>query len=261
MKATVIADWRGRTLWTDALGPGRMHDATAARNEGIAICFQHFPDVGVLLDDGLPRSEPRSPRASDHTAGETASRSTAQQSRAVGTRPPPALIRPRHRRTRPRRPQTPEATTALDPPPRPPARHLPRHRRPRIRPHRSSLNTGPPTDQHASPATTHQLVRRAWAYPTALRWAVVPTSTPISWGTRASWARWIARVRAIFGSPTRPPPTGVWLSSRTRRAAVPAAPVRVTACRHRQSDRPRPHPLRQGPLRRRPRLAGLLRTR
>ncbi|MFE2118502.1 transposase family protein [Streptomyces microflavus] len=52
MKATVIADWRGRTLWTDALRPGRMHDATAARNEGIAICFQHFPDVEVLLDDG-----------------------------------------------------------------------------------------------------------------------------------------------------------------------------------------------------------------
>ncbi|MFH9611339.1 transposase family protein [Streptomyces sp. NPDC017448] len=52
MKATVIADWQGRTLWTDALRPGRMHDATAARNEGIAICFQHFPDVEVLLDDG-----------------------------------------------------------------------------------------------------------------------------------------------------------------------------------------------------------------
>ncbi|WDO11211.1 transposase family protein (plasmid) [Streptomyces murinus] len=52
MKATVIADWRGRTLWTDALRPGRTHDATAARNEGIAACFQHFPDVEVLLDDG-----------------------------------------------------------------------------------------------------------------------------------------------------------------------------------------------------------------
>ncbi|MFJ5221119.1 transposase family protein, partial [Streptomyces sp. NPDC088354] len=52
MKATVIADHQGRTLWTDALRPGRMHDATAARNEGIAICFQHFPDVEVLLDDG-----------------------------------------------------------------------------------------------------------------------------------------------------------------------------------------------------------------
>lgn len=52
MKATVVADHRGRTLWTDALRPGRMHDATAARNEGIGICFQHYPDVEVLLDDG-----------------------------------------------------------------------------------------------------------------------------------------------------------------------------------------------------------------
>ncbi|MEW1762476.1 transposase family protein [Streptomyces cyaneofuscatus] len=52
MKATVIADWRSRMLWTDALRSGRMHDATAARNEGIAVCFRHFPDVEVLLDDG-----------------------------------------------------------------------------------------------------------------------------------------------------------------------------------------------------------------
>ncbi|MFD8824506.1 transposase family protein, partial [Streptomyces sp. NPDC059605] len=52
MKATVVADHQGRTLWTDALRPGRMHDATAARNEGIGTCFQHFSDVEVLLDDG-----------------------------------------------------------------------------------------------------------------------------------------------------------------------------------------------------------------
>lgn len=35
-----------------SLRPGRMYDATAARNEGIAVCFQRFPDVEVLLDDG-----------------------------------------------------------------------------------------------------------------------------------------------------------------------------------------------------------------
>ncbi|MFI5705439.1 transposase family protein [Streptomyces xanthochromogenes] len=52
MKATVVADRQGRTLWTVALRPGRMHDTTAARNEGIGVCFQHFPDVEVLLDDG-----------------------------------------------------------------------------------------------------------------------------------------------------------------------------------------------------------------
>ncbi|MFH8746401.1 transposase family protein [Streptomyces rimosus] len=52
MKATVIADDLGRTLWTDALRPGRMHDATAARTAGIGRCFDHFDLVQVLLDDG-----------------------------------------------------------------------------------------------------------------------------------------------------------------------------------------------------------------
>jgi hypothetical protein len=51
MKPTVVADLRGRT-WTDALRPGRMHDATTARIKGIAVCCQRFPDVEVLLGDG-----------------------------------------------------------------------------------------------------------------------------------------------------------------------------------------------------------------
>lgn len=129
MKATVIADWRGRTLWTDTLRPGRMHDATAARNnKGIAVCFQHFPDVKVLLDDGclgLSRNHrgrqaitpPRKPRP-----GALPGRVQQWERDRHG-----ALLRPHHRRTRPRRPQTLEATDTLDPPPRPPARHLPRH--------------------------------------------------------------------------------------------------------------------------------------
>ncbi|MEU3694013.1 hypothetical protein [Streptomyces narbonensis] len=29
-----------------------LHHATAARNEGVAVCFQHFSEVEVLLDDG-----------------------------------------------------------------------------------------------------------------------------------------------------------------------------------------------------------------
>ncbi|MFD7275514.1 transposase family protein [Streptomyces sp. NPDC059862] len=61
MKATVIADRRGRTLWTDALRPGRMHDATAARTAGITGCFNYFDQVEILLDDGylgLSRDHP-----------------------------------------------------------------------------------------------------------------------------------------------------------------------------------------------------------
>ncbi|GGK30043.1 transposase [Streptomyces camponoticapitis] len=52
MKATVIADDQGRTLWADTLRPGRMHDVTAARTAGIGPCFDHFDRVQVLLDDG-----------------------------------------------------------------------------------------------------------------------------------------------------------------------------------------------------------------
>ncbi len=117
MKATVIADHQGRTLWADGLRPGRMHNATAARTAGIAGCFHHFDLVEVLLDDGylgLSRDHPgqavtppRKPRA----------RSPARQSRAVGTRPARPLIRPHHRRARIGRPQALEVTDALDPSP------------------------------------------------------------------------------------------------------------------------------------------------
>ncbi|MFE6904817.1 transposase family protein, partial [Streptomyces sp. NPDC057717] len=72
MQATGIADWRGRNLWIDALRPGRMHNATAAPNEAIAVYFQHFPDVEALLDDdhlrlrrdhpGQTITPPRKPR-------------------------------------------------------------------------------------------------------------------------------------------------------------------------------------------------------
>ncbi|MFI2207135.1 transposase family protein [Streptomyces sp. NPDC020192] len=61
MKATVIADHQGRTLWADGLRPGRMDDATAVRAAGITGCFQHFDPVEVLLDDGylsLSRDHP-----------------------------------------------------------------------------------------------------------------------------------------------------------------------------------------------------------
>ncbi|WP_369198961.1 hypothetical protein [Streptomyces djakartensis] len=42
MKATVIADAQGRTLWVDALRPGRMHDVTAAPNEGTPSASSSF---------------------------------------------------------------------------------------------------------------------------------------------------------------------------------------------------------------------------
>jgi hypothetical protein len=51
-KATVITDGNGCTLWAGAFRPGRMHDQTAVRTEGIADLFRQFPPVKAKVDAG-----------------------------------------------------------------------------------------------------------------------------------------------------------------------------------------------------------------
>jgi hypothetical protein len=51
-KAAVITDEKGRTLWAGAFRPGRMHDQTAVRTEGIADLFRQFPQVKAKVDAG-----------------------------------------------------------------------------------------------------------------------------------------------------------------------------------------------------------------
>ncbi|WAX78017.1 transposase [Streptomyces sp. KMM 9044] len=51
-KATVITDEKGRTLWAGAFRPGRVHDQTAVRTEGIADLFKEFPQVKAKVDAG-----------------------------------------------------------------------------------------------------------------------------------------------------------------------------------------------------------------
>jgi DDE superfamily endonuclease/Helix-turn-helix of DDE superfamily endonuclease len=51
-KATVVTDGEGRTLWAGAFRPGRMHDQTAVRTEGIADLFEQFPQVKAKVDAG-----------------------------------------------------------------------------------------------------------------------------------------------------------------------------------------------------------------
>ncbi|WP_406729183.1 transposase family protein [Streptomyces sp. GD-15H] len=51
-KATVVTDDKGRTLWAGAFRPGRMHDQTAVRTEGIADLFERFPQVKAHVDAG-----------------------------------------------------------------------------------------------------------------------------------------------------------------------------------------------------------------
>jgi hypothetical protein len=51
-KATVITGPRGNTLWAGAFRPGRMHDQTAVRTEGIADLFRQYPKVRAKADAG-----------------------------------------------------------------------------------------------------------------------------------------------------------------------------------------------------------------
>ncbi len=51
-KASVMTDEKGRTLWAGAFRPGRMHDQTAVRTEGIADLFGQHPQVRAKVDAG-----------------------------------------------------------------------------------------------------------------------------------------------------------------------------------------------------------------
>ncbi len=52
LKATVISDGGGRLLWAGAFRPGRMHDVTALRTEGIEDLLRQHPDVTAEGDSG-----------------------------------------------------------------------------------------------------------------------------------------------------------------------------------------------------------------
>lgn len=51
-KPTVISDGDGRLLWTGAIQPGRMHDVSALRTEGIEDLLRRRPDVKARVDSG-----------------------------------------------------------------------------------------------------------------------------------------------------------------------------------------------------------------
>jgi hypothetical protein len=95
IKPTAISDGRGRLLWLGAIRPGRMHDATALRTEGIEDLLRRHPDVTADVDSGyqgLARdfpaqitAPPKKPKTGA-TPGETASREEqrkAQSSRRI----------------------------------------------------------------------------------------------------------------------------------------------------------------------------------
>jgi hypothetical protein len=52
IKATIASDAHGRPLWAGAIRPGRMHDQTAVKTEGIDDLLDAYPDVQFLVDSG-----------------------------------------------------------------------------------------------------------------------------------------------------------------------------------------------------------------
>jgi hypothetical protein len=52
IKATVASDGHGRPLWAGAIRPGRQHDQTAVRTDGIDNLIDAYPDVQFLVDAG-----------------------------------------------------------------------------------------------------------------------------------------------------------------------------------------------------------------
>lgn len=52
IKPTVISDGEGRLLWCGATRPGRMHDVTALRTEGIEDLLRQYPNVRARVDSG-----------------------------------------------------------------------------------------------------------------------------------------------------------------------------------------------------------------
>ncbi|MFI1226890.1 MULTISPECIES: transposase family protein [unclassified Streptomyces] len=52
IKTTTFSDGQGRMLLSGVVRPGRMHDQTAVRSEGIAEQFRHRPRVKAKVDSG-----------------------------------------------------------------------------------------------------------------------------------------------------------------------------------------------------------------
>jgi hypothetical protein len=52
IKTTTISDGHGRTLWAGAVRPGRMHDQTAVKTEGIQDLLRQYPTVRAIVDSG-----------------------------------------------------------------------------------------------------------------------------------------------------------------------------------------------------------------
>ncbi len=76
ISSTAISDGHGRLLWLGAFRPGRMHDVTAVRTEGIEDLLRAHPDLSAEVDtgyQGLARDFPAQVSAPPKKPGKDAS--------------------------------------------------------------------------------------------------------------------------------------------------------------------------------------------
>ena len=82
IKTTIISDGQGRLLWAGAFRPGRMHDVTALRTEGIDDLLRQHPDLTAEVDSGyqgLARDFPAQVSAPPHKPSKDATPETTAQ--------------------------------------------------------------------------------------------------------------------------------------------------------------------------------------
>jgi hypothetical protein len=98
IKPTMISDGAGRLLWAGAFRPGRMHDVTAVRTDGIEDLLRQHPKVQAEVDSGyqgLARdfpgqvsAPPRTPPLAKPPAGSSNATSSPQPGSVSSTRSP-----------------------------------------------------------------------------------------------------------------------------------------------------------------------------
>ncbi|WP_308369323.1 MULTISPECIES: transposase family protein [unclassified Streptomyces] len=149
IKTTTFSDGQGRLLFSGVERPGRMHDQTAVRTEGIAEQFRRYPDVKAKVDSGyaglakeFPDQVTAPPKKPKDDAPEGDKRAWRGQTAAVLG---PDLHRARQRRATAVGAHAPLHRTTRDLPADPA-----RDRRPDLRPSRQTPH--PPRPQHRTGA-------------------------------------------------------------------------------------------------------------
>ena len=161
IKFTEITGPEGRTLWTGCFRPGRMHDQTAVKGQGIDGLLADYPDVALEMDDGyggLARDYPAQVTCPPKSPARTRPKPKLNSGAKHGTQ----VIVTNLRRTRNRRTQSLADTATLDRPTRLSTRDHRRDRRTRLRPrpgHRLNFRD-PNANSHTVTSIAHHVVSR-----------------------------------------------------------------------------------------------------